>query len=149
MMRLFFSALLVSVATAGCSMWPSSTSTPTSPTTGSDAIAPFAGTWKSGSGSTTGSTPQACQNVTYTVTPTSANAASVTYAATCSGIPIAGTGAGTAHGSILDWTANGTAGVCPFSLSGTATPQAAANLNVKYAGTMCGVPVSGTTVLMQ
>jgi len=146
-MRIALVASLFAVGTfvAACSSAPSPS--PSSPSPASDALAPFVGSWTSTAPSGA-SLAQSCQNVTYVVTPTGTNTASVTYSATCSGVPISGTGSGTAHGSTLDWIAAGTAGICPFSLSGTATPQAP-NLNVTYAGTVCGAPVSGSTVLHQ
>jgi hypothetical protein len=88
-----------------------------------------------------------CTSTSYTVTPTSATTANVTYAATCAGFPVNGTGTGTANGNTLTWNALGTAAGCPFTLNGTAVPGTGTNLNVTYNGTVCGSQVSGNEVL--
>jgi len=142
---------LTALLTAGCGLLSSnndkgSNPTPTSPTPtiGMDA---FAGVWTSATASTP---PTGCGNVKYTVTPVSASAANVTFAATCGGgINVNGTGTGTLSGSALNWTAQGLVsqgGVnCPFTFTnGKATSDSAAQIVVTYSGTVCGIPVSGT-----
>ena len=121
-------------------------STPTSPSTGTSLDA-FAGTWSS----VTASTPPAgCGNVKYTVTPTTSSSAAVTFTGTCAGnINVTGSGAGTLNGSAVDWSASGVVaqgGVnCPFTFTNSkATLNAAGQVVVTYAGTVCGIPVSGT-----
>jgi hypothetical protein len=145
--------LALACATSACDLFSSKTessSTPTSPTptTPSVSMDAFAGTWSSA----TASTPATgCGNVKYTVTPVSSTSANVTFAGTCGGsIAVNGSGSGNLSGSSLTWTANGLVsqgGVnCPFSFpNGTATPDASgANIVVTYAGTVCGIPVSGS-----
>lgn len=137
---------------AGCNLLSgnkdsSSGSTPTSPSP-TVSMDVFAGTWSSA----TASTPATgCGNVKYTVTPVSSTAANVNFAATCGGnIGVNGSGSGTLSGSTLAWNANGLVsqgGVnCPFTFTnGKATQDSAStNIVVTYAGTVCGIPVSGT-----
>lgn len=130
----------------------SSTSTPTSPTTttsgSSVAIDAFAGTWQSTS---TTVPPAGCGNLTYTVTPVGANAANVTFAATCaSNISVSGSGSGTLSGSTITYSATGLVGQggvnCPFTFTNnTATIDTTSNqVTVNYSGTVCGIPVSGS-----
>jgi hypothetical protein len=122
-------------------------STPTSPSTPTVAMDTFAGTWSSVSASTP---PTGCGNVQYTVTPVSTTSGTVSFTATCGGnINVNGSGSGTISGSTLNWSANGLVsqgGVnCPFTLNnGTATKDGTGNVVVQYAGTVCGIPVSGT-----
>jgi hypothetical protein len=123
---------------------------PTSPSDSTGSLEAFAGTWAS----TTQSTPAtACGNVRYTVTPVSGTAAHVTFSATCaSTIQVTGTGTGKMNGSTLEWTAQGLVGQgdtnCPFSIpNGKATEEIGGGIKVSYAGTVCGIPVSGSEVV--
>jgi hypothetical protein len=146
--------LLACVLTAGCDLIPglkknndtAASATPTSatPSTSMDA---FAGTWSS----STASTPAAgCGNLKYTVTPTTATAAAVTFSATCaSNIAVNGSGAGTLAGNAIDWSASGVVaqgGVnCPFTFTNSkATLDASGQIALNYTGSVCGIPVSGT-----
>ena len=118
--------------------------TPTAPTTTVDA---FAGTWASITPSTP---PTGCGNLKYTVTPTSATAANVTFTATCAGnITVTGSGSGTLSGNVITWSASGLVGQggvnCPFTFTNnTATLESTGQVVVNYTGTVCGIPVSGT-----
>jgi hypothetical protein len=144
--------VLACAMTAGCDMFSgkTSTTTPTSPTPTTPTVSmdAFAGTWQS----VTASTPATgCGNLKYTVTPTTTNAANVSFTATCaSNITVTGSGAGTLSGSAINWSASGLVsqgGVnCPFTFTnGKATPGTDANtVVVTYSGTVCGIPVSGT-----
>ena len=125
-------------AVVGCS----ESSSTTAPTDSNSPISAFSGTWTS-----TGSTNNVCTSTRYTVTPTSATTANVTYAATCAGLPVSATGTGTTNGTTLNWTAAGSAVGCAFTLNGTAVPGTGTNLNVTYTGNVCGNPVSGSDVL--
>ena len=135
---------------AGCDLLnkkDSTTSTsPTAPTTGAS-LSAFAGTWQS----VTASTPATgCGNLKYTVTPTTATSANVTFTGTCaSNITLTGSGNGTLSGSAISWGASGLVsqgGVnCPFTFSDSkATLDSTGQIAVNYAGTVCGIPVSGT-----
>jgi hypothetical protein len=147
--RSLLTIALTAALTTGCNLFDkkddsSSTPTSASPTVSMDA---FAGTWSSVSTSapTTG-----CGNVQYTVTPVSASSANVSFTAVCGGnINVSGTGTGAISGSTLNWSASGLVaqgGVnCPFSLpNGTATQDSTGTVAIHYAGTVCGIPVSGT-----
>jgi hypothetical protein len=142
---------LTSVLAGGCNLLDKkdkdSSTNPTSPSPATVSMDAFAGTWSSVSASTPAS---GCGNVKYTVTPGSASSGNVTFSATCSGnIAVTGTGTGTISGSTLNWSATGLVGQggvnCPFSLpNGKATQDSSGQVVVTYAGTVCGIPVSGT-----
>ena len=125
---------------AGCAS-PSG-QTPTAPSAGVPAsvMTTMSGTWRSAAA---GTPAGPCSGITYTVTPSGATTASVTYAATCSGVSITGSGSGTANGDTIAWSTTGAAGVCSFTLTGTATPTGTSTAKVTYAGTVCGLQVSG------
>jgi hypothetical protein len=144
--------LLTCLLAAGCDNLPflgkkDGGSTPTSPSGPAVSLDAFAGTWSSVAVSTP---PTGCGNLKYTVTPTTATSANVTFTATCAGnIGVTGSGTGTLSGSTIDWTASGLVaqgGVnCPFSFTnGKATLGADGQVTVNYSGTVCGIPVSGT-----
>ncbi len=123
---------------------------PTSPSPTAASLDAFAGTWAS----TSAAAPATgCGNLKYTVTPVSATAANVTFAGTCAGsIQVTGTGTGKINGSALDWSAQGLVGQggtnCPFSFpAGKATEEAGGGIKVTYAGTVCGIPVSGSEIV--
>jgi len=146
----FAAALLAaSVLAAGCDLLgkkDTTTSTPTSPTP-TTSLDAFAGTWQSVATSTP---PTGCGNLKYTVTPTTATSANVSFTATCaSNITVTGSGAGTLSGDAINWNASGLVsqgGVnCPFTFTNSkATLGADKNIVVNYTGTVCGIPVSGT-----
>jgi hypothetical protein len=142
---------LACVLAGGCNLLDSnkdksSSNNPTSPspTVNMDT---FAGTWSSVSASTPAT---ACGNVKYIVTPVSTTSGNVTFSATCAGnIAVNGTGTGTISGSTLNWSATGLVNQgnvnCPFSFpTGKATQDSSGQVIVTYAGTVCGIPVSGT-----
>ena len=141
---------LACALTAGCDLLskkattPTSPTTPTTPTTSIDA---FAGTWQSVTASTP---PTGCGNLKYTVTPTTATTATVSFTATCAGnITVTGSGAGTLAGSVINWSGSGLVsqgGVnCPFTFTNSkATLDATGQIVVNYTGTVCGIPISGT-----
>jgi hypothetical protein len=139
------------VLSAGCDLiGKKDSTTPTSPTTTAPttSIDAFAGTWQS----ITATTPATgCGNLKYTVTPTTATSANVSFTATCaSNITVTGSGAGTLSGNVINWNANGLVGQggvnCPFTFTnGKATiDDASKQVVVAYTGTVCGIPVSGT-----
>jgi hypothetical protein len=141
-----FVSLMVGV---GCSFEHKSDSSSLSPTPTSTA-ATFAGVWASTAIGVPD--PNSCTNFQWTVTDVNGTVVSGQFSATCAGgLTVQGTGSGSVSGTSLAWTATGTAtqdGVqCPFNLSGTAVKQANDALQVQYAGSVCGIPVSGTQVL--
>lgn len=143
--------LMLGVAASGCNLFNGFTKddetggTPTAPGPAAS-LQTFAGTWTS-SAVTTPST--GCGKVTYTVTPAANNAATVRFEGTCvSSIQATGTGTAKVNGPGLDWSAQGAVtlgGVnCPFSLpAGKVTPDADGTMKITYAGTLCGISVSG------
>jgi hypothetical protein len=144
--------ILACALTTGCELLTKKDATPTSPTpttptTPAASIDAFAGTWASITPSTP---PTGCGNLKYTITPTSATAANVSFTATCaSNITVTGSGSGTLSGSIVTWSASGLVGQggvnCPFTFTNNkATLESAGQVVVNYSGTVCGIPVSGT-----
>jgi hypothetical protein len=139
------------VATGGCDAIDKLTNkNPASPSASAASLDVFAGTWAS----TSAAIPATgCGNVHYTVIPVSATTANVTFAATCaSTIQVSGTGTGKVNGATLEWSAQGLVGQggtnCPFSFpNGKATEETGGGIKVSYAGTVCGIPVSGTEVV--
>ncbi len=110
----------------------------------------FAGAWSS----STASTPiTGCGTVKYTVVPVDASNANVTFEGTCAGtIRLTGSGTGKVTGSTLEWSAQGVVAQgsvnCPFTFAnGKATSESATTMKVDYAGTVCGIPVSGSEVV--
>ena len=150
--RLAALLLLAGVFSAGCDLLSpkgKDDGTPASPTapTPTLAVDAFAGTWSS---ITVSNPATGCGNLKYTVTPTSATTANVTFTATCAGnITVTGSGAGTLSGSTITWSANGLVGQggvnCPFAFTNSkATMESNGQIVVNYTGTVCGIPVSGT-----
>ena len=145
------SALVVACAlAAGCDLLnkKDSSSTPTSPSGPATSIDAFAGTWQS----TSSALPvTGCGNLKYTVIPTGASSANVSFTATCaSNISVNGSGSGTLAGNIITWSASGLVGQggvnCPFTFNNNkATIDTTANqVVINYTGTVCGIPVSGS-----
>src|SRR4029453_11770891 len=137
---------LTCALTTGCDLLSKKDTTPTGPTGATTGIDAFAGTWSS----VTASTPPAgCGNLKYTVTPTSASSANVSFTATCAGnITVTGSGAGTLSGSVINWSGSGLVsqgGVnCPFTFTNTtATLDAAGQIVVTNNTPVCGIPVVG------
>jgi hypothetical protein len=143
--------VLACALTTGCELLNKKDATtptsPTTPTTPAVSIDAFAGTWAS---ITPSAPPTGCGNLKYTITPTSATAANVTFSATCaSNITVTGSGNGTLSGSVVTWTAGGLVGQggvnCPFTFTNNkATLESSGQVVVNYTGTVCGIPVSGT-----
>lgn len=143
--------LLACAMTTGCELLnkkdAATPTSPTTPTTPSASIDAFAGTWASVTASTP---PTGCGNLKYTITPTSATAANVSFTATCaSNISVTGAGSGTLSGSVVTWNASGLVGQggvnCPFTFTNNkATLESNGQVAVNYSGTVCGIPVSGT-----
>ena len=147
----FAAALVVACAlAAGCDLLNKKNATTDSPTSPSPttSIDAFAGTWQSVTATTP---PTGCGNLKYTVTPTTATSANVSFTATCaSNITVTGSGAGSLSGNVIAWNASGLVsqgGVnCPFTFTNSKATIDEANKQVvvAYTGTVCGIPVSGT-----
>jgi hypothetical protein len=149
--RLIGAVAAACALTTGCDALSKLTDrSPSAPDPAAVSLEAFAGTWTS----TSAATPATgCGNVHYTVTPTSTTVANVAFTATCAGtIDVAGSGTGKVTGSTLEWTAQGVVGQggtnCPFTFpNGKATEDAAGGIRVSYAGTVCGIPVSGSEIV--
>jgi hypothetical protein len=131
-------ALLIVTLTA-CDHTP----TPSNPST-PDPMSAFTGAWHSTS------TGGACSSTTWSVVQTGAATATITYVATCAGLPITGTATGTLNGiATLNWSTTGTAATnCAYTINGTAVPgTTASDLNVTYTGNVCGTAVNGADTL--
>lgn len=148
--------VLTFAVTSGCDLLnskDSGSSTPTTPSS-SATLDQFAGTFSS-TPTTASPSATSCNNLKYTVTPTSATTATITFSATCAGnVAVNGTGTGTLSGSTLNWNAQGTIAQgtfsCPFTFpngSNTAVPDGTNAVKVTYSGTVCGIPVSGSEVV--
>jgi hypothetical protein len=144
----FMAALgLACILAAGCDLiGKKTTETPTSPTS-TASIDSFAGTWLS----VTAATPATgCGNLKYTITPTTATSANVSFTATCAtNIAVTGSGSGTLSGNVMNWSASGLVaqgGVnCPYTFTNSkATMDDAGKVVLAYSGTVCGIPVNGT-----
>ncbi len=120
-------------------------------TSGGLSIQAFSGSWASGSaGGTT--LPTTCTAFDYRVTPsTDGRSGTVAFTATCAGIAVDGTGAGTLNGEVLSWSAQGTASrvglTCPFTFSEGTAALENGGVRLTYRGTVCGFPVSGSELL--
>jgi hypothetical protein len=120
-----------------------------SPTASSAVLDALAGAWTLGSSS---ALPAGCTALDYTVTKSDdGKSGIVAFNGTCAGVEASGSGTGTVAGSALNWTAEGTATrsglTCPFTFGeGTARPEGD-GVRVTFAGTLCGMPVSGTELL--
>jgi hypothetical protein len=149
MHRLVWLAIACMLA-GGCADSDSSGVSPTTPDTVLQALA---GTWTLPS-SSEGTLPGGCTSLEYTVTPgTDGNSATVAFSGLCSGAEGSGSGRATVSGSKLNWSAEGTATrnnlTCPFNFTeGTATLEGS-GVRVTFAGTVCGLPVSGSELLQR
>jgi hypothetical protein len=141
---------LACALTTGCDLLnkKDKTETPTSPTSPTPAttVDAFAGSWTSVTASTP---PTGCGNLKYTVTPTGATTANISFTATCAGnITVTGSGSGTLSGSTINWAASGLVGQggvnCPFTFTNSKATLEGAQIVVTYMGTICGIPVTGT-----
>jgi hypothetical protein len=93
-----------------------------------------------------------CGNLEWKITSMSNTAASGTFKATCGGgLSLEGSAEGKLNGVTADLAASGTVGgaglACAFSLSGTAVPEGLDAVRIKYSGTTCLGPVSGSELL--
>lgn len=147
-------ALTIACGGSSAPTWPSGQATVS--TTGLEA---FVGTWRSGGSSVSGSagsvvTPDACSQLDYQVAQSAdGKSATVQFNGTCAGITAKGTGSGSLSGTVLTWNAQGTAVrgslICPFSFDNSTATREGAGIRVNYAGSVCGVPVRGSELLVR
>lgn len=143
-------ALVLCVAAAaaasGCFGFERKT-TATAPTV--SGVSALMGNWTS---STVVPSPASCSDFKWNVTEQTANSARGAFSATCANdIRLSGTAQGTLNGSLVNWSAQGTASAagivsCGFSLTGTAEPGID-SIRVPYSGDTCVGRVNGVEVL--
>jgi hypothetical protein len=134
------------LAAAGCLGFEHK-STVTAPS--SSGVAALLGNWTS---SSIIPSPSSCTDFKWNVTEQTGNSASGSFSATCANdLKLTGTAQGTLSGSLVNWTAQGSATAaglasCGISLSGTAE-LGADSIRVPYSGETCLGHVSGVELL--
>jgi hypothetical protein len=124
---------------------------PTSPSTDSDSVRSYLGTW-SGPPTTSFANAQSCGAVQWKITSQAGTQISGEFGASCSGgVTLAGTVVGSHGETVIPWAASGTATQgatsCPFNMTGTGTFQGTSNILVNYAGSSCLGAVSGSETI--
>ena len=138
--------LAVAGSTAACFGYERGKS-PTSPSAGGSGS--LMGNWTS---SSLIPTPSTCADFKWNVTEQTASSARGSFSATCANdLKLAGTAQGTLSGSVINWSAQGTATAaglpsCAVSLTGTAE-IGIDSVRVPYSGNTCAGSVSGVEVL--
>ena len=136
----------VAIAASGC-LGFERRSTATAPT--ASGIGALLGNWTSGN---VIPAPGTCTDFKWNVTEQSTNTARGSFSATCANdLKLAGTAQGTLSGSVINWSAQGTANAsglesCAISLVGTAE-IGIDSVRVPYSGDTCAGKVSGVEVL--
>lgn len=137
---------IAALSAAGCFGFERK-STVTAPT--ASGLSALMGNWTS---SNVIPSASSCTDFKWNVTEQTANSARGAFSATCANdLKLAGTAQGTLKGSLVDWTAQGTATAaglvsCAISLSGTAE-LGVDSIRVPYSGDTCLGRVSGVEVL--
>jgi len=140
-------ALAAAFAAAGCLEFTHQDSL-TSPTSVSD-LGSLLGSWSS---SSVLPSPESCSDFHWNVTQQSGNTATGNFSATCpGGLKVSGTATGTQIGTVISWSATGTATVpnlpsCAISLTGNAYLETT-QVRVPYTGTTCLGAVKGEEIL--
>jgi hypothetical protein len=144
---IFASALALAVAAAGCAGFEHTSTTSSPSPTG---VAALMGNWASASSVIPSAST--CSDFKWNATEQTATTAKGSFSATCAGdLKVAGTAQGTLSGSVISWSADGTATAaslvsCPISLTGTAE-LGANSIRVPYSGDTCLGKVSGVEIL--
>jgi len=121
-----------------------------SDTTSSTSVRSYLGTW---SGPTVAApSAQSCTAMQWKITSQTGSQISGDFQATCAGgTTLVGTVVASDGDTAIQWAATGTAtsasASCPFSLNGNGTFQGTSNILATYAGTVCGVLVSGSETI--
>ena len=137
---------LVAVASWACFGYERR-STATAPT--GSGVAALLGSWSS---TNVVPSPSTCTDFKWNVTEQSANSARGSFSATCANdLKLSGTAQGTLSGSVVNWSAQGTASVaglpsCSISLVGTAE-IGVDSIRVPYSGDTCAGRVNGVETL--
>ena len=141
-----FVCCAAAVAASGCFGFERQ-STVTGPTDGGRNA--LMGTWTS---SNVIPSPASCSDFKWNVTEQTANGARGAFSATCANdIRLSGTAQGTLNGSLVNWSAEGTASAanvvsCGFALTGTAE-LGVDSIRVPYSGDTCAGRVTGVEIL--
>jgi hypothetical protein len=136
----------IALASAGCLGFERK-STVTGPT--STGMAALMGSWTSAS---IVPNPASCTDFKWHVTEQTSTSAKGAFSATCANnLKLSGTAQGTLSGSIVNWSADGSATAaglvsCPFTLTGTAE-LGVDSIRVPYTGDTCLGRISGVEVL--
>jgi hypothetical protein len=144
---IFVAVLAVAVAAAGCAGFEHK-STTTGPSAAG--VSALMGTWASASSLIPSAST--CSDFKWNATELTATSVKGSFSATCAGdLKASGTAQGTLNGSVISWTANGTAQVpllpsCAITLSGTAE-LGTNSIRVPYSGDTCLGKVSGVEIL--
>jgi hypothetical protein len=143
---IFVSVLALAVAATGCTSFER-VSTTTSPTA---AVSALMGNWASASSAIP--SVSSCSDFKWNPTEQTPTSAKGSFSATCAGdLKVAGTAQGTLSGSVISWTANGSAQAaslpsCAITLAGTAE-LGANSIRIPYSGDTCLGKVSGVEIL--
>jgi hypothetical protein len=144
---IFASVVALAVAAAGCAGFEHSTTT-TSPSAAG--VSALMGNWVSASSVIPSAST--CSDFKWNATEQTATSAKGTFSATCAGnLKVAGTAQGVLSGSVISWTANGTATAAPLpacviTLTGTAE-LGVDSIRIPYSGDTCMGKVSGVEIL--
>jgi hypothetical protein len=137
---------LVAIATSACFGFERKTTMAAPSASGVGALM---GSWTS---SNVIPSPASCTDFKWNATEQTANRASGAFSATCANaLRLSGTAEGTLNGSLVNWSARGTATAadlasCSFTLTGTAE-LGVDSIRVPYAGDTCLGRVTGTEIL--
>ena len=141
---------VVALAAAGCLGFERKSTVTAPTTTGMGALAGMMGSWTS---ATVIPNPANCTDFKWNVTEQTTNSARGAFSATCANdLKLTGTAQGTLSGSVVNWSAEGTANAaaglvsCRFSLTGTAE-LGVDPIRVPYSGDTCLGRVSGVEIL--
>ena len=147
-LSLMTAACAIAAATAGCLEFEHKSSLAPS----SGGLGALGGSWSSTS---LIPSPSTCTDFVWNVTDQSETSAGGSFSATCAGhLKLTGTARGVLSGSVVTWTAQGTATApglnltCPISLTGTAE-LTTTSIRVPYSGDTCLGGVSGVEDLQR
>ena len=157
MKRLLVTFAIVAVAVAATACISTQQTTPAAPTSTTSSSSTdvskvlTTGTWASASTAPTFS-PSTCGNFQWTIASMTATSATGTFKAVCGGgLTLDGNGPATLNGASATLLSTGTAPApglsCPFTLTATGVPTSTTAISLTYAGTVCGVPMSGTEII--
>lgn len=146
--HVFALVIAVAAAAAGCVGFEHTTTTTAPSAAGVSALM---GSWTSATASGLPA-PSTCVDFKWNATEQTAASAKGSFSATCAGdLKVAGTAQGVLSGSVITWSAAGTATApsqpsCTITLTGTAE-LGANSIRIPYSGDTCLGKVSGVEIL--